>query len=141
MKSAAGVLAAASTAVAVALAGCGGGVQAADLFVVYRSGTVPGANLTLLINEEGVVHCDNGPPLPIDDSQLVLARGIQEELEGPSSKHLYLPPRPGSVLNYYVRDQEGTVRFSDNSLGKPKALRELQALVLQLAQGVCHRGV
>jgi hypothetical protein len=123
------------------LGGCGGGVQAADLFVVTRSGTVPGGDLTLLVNEEGVVHCDGGSPLHISDSQLVLARGIQEELQEQTSKHLYLPPRPGSVFSYYLRDEEGTVRFSDNSVGQPKALRELQALVLQLAQGVCQRGV
>jgi hypothetical protein len=126
---------------ATLLAGCGGGVQAADLFIVSRSGTVPGANLTLLVNEEGVVHCDGGPSLHISDSQLVLARGIQEELQEQASKHLYLPPRAGSVFSYYLRDEEGTVRFSDNSVGQPKALRELQELVLQLGQGVCRRGV
>jgi hypothetical protein len=116
-------------------------VVAADLFIVYRSGSVPGAKLTLLVNEEGVIHCDGGPARPIGDAQLVQARGIQEELKGPASAHLSLPPKPGSVLNYYVRDQDGTVRFSDNSVEKPKVLRELQALVLQLAQGVCHSGV
>jgi hypothetical protein len=129
-------------AAAALLAGCGGnGVVAADLFIVYRSGSVPGAKLTLLVNEEGVIHCDGGPARPISDSQLVLARGIQEELQGPASSHLSLPPKPGSVFSYYVRDQDGAVRFSDNSAGKPKALRELQALVLRLAQGVCRRGV
>ena len=124
---------------ATLLAGCGGGVQAADLFVVSRSGSGPGANLTLLVNEEGVIHCNGGPPLHISDSQLVQARGIQEELREPASKHLYLPPRPGSVFSYYLRDEEGTVRFSDNSVGQRKALRELQGLVLQLGQGVCAR--
>jgi hypothetical protein len=124
------------------LAGCGGsGVVAADLFIVYRSGTVPGARLTLLVNEEGVIHCDSGPARRISDSQLVTARGIQEELHGPASAHLSLPPKPGSVLSYYVRDQDGTVRFSDNSAGKPKVLRDLQALVLELARGVCHRRI
>jgi hypothetical protein len=125
---------------ATLLAGCGGGVQAADLFVVSRSGTGPGANLTLLVNEEGVIHCNGGPPLHISDSQLVLARGIQEELQEPASKHLYLPPRVGSVFSYYLRDEEGTVRFSDNSTGQPKVLQELQGFVLRLGQGVCHLG-
>lgn len=127
---------------AVLLAGCGGnGVVAADLFIVYRSGTVPGANLTLLVNEEGVIHCNGGPARRIEDPQLVQARGIQEELKGPALAHLSLPAKPGSVFSYYVRDQDGAVRFSDNSAGKPKVLRELQALVLELAQGVCGRGV
>ncbi len=126
---------------AVALfAGCGGQVTLPDLFIVYRSGTVPGARLTLLVNEGGQVHCDGGPALALSDAQLVLARGIQEELHEPASKHLDLPPKPGSVFSYYVRNEEGYARFSDNSAGKPKALRELQRFVLEVAQGVCHKG-
>ena len=38
------------------LAGCGG-VKAADLFIVHRSGSTEHASLTLLVNEEGGVHC------------------------------------------------------------------------------------
>jgi hypothetical protein len=125
----------------VLLAGCGGQVTLPDLFIVYRSGTIPGARLTLLVNEGGQVHCDGGPALSLSDAQLVLARGIQEELHEPASKHLDLPPQRGSVLSYFVRDEEGYVRFSDNSVGKPKALRELQKFVLEVAQGVCHRGI
>ncbi len=95
----------------------------------------------LVVNEGGTVRCDGGPALPISDSQLVVARGVQEELQEAASKHLLLPAKSGSVLSYYLRDQDGTVRFSDNSLAKPKALRELQKLVLEVGQGVCHRGI
>jgi hypothetical protein len=123
---------------AAVLAGCGGGITSADLFVVQRTGGVAGANLTLLFNEGGSVRCNGGRALAISDPQLVLARGIQEELKEPASAHLSLPPRSGSVLSYYVRDEDGTVRFSDNSARQPKALRELQKLVLEVAQGVCH---
>jgi hypothetical protein len=122
----------------LALGGCGGGITAPDLFIVSRTGSVPGAKLTLLVNEEGGVHCNGGPPLKLSDKQLVLARAIQEELHDPATKHLVLAPRPGSVLSYSVRDQDGTVRFSDNSAGQPSVLRQLQGLVLEVAQGVCH---
>jgi hypothetical protein len=118
--------------------GCGGGIASPDLFVVQRSGSVAGASLTLLVNDGGTVRCDGGPPLPISDSQLVLARGIQEELKEAASKHLSLPPRPGSVLGYYLRDEDGTVRFSDNSGGQSKIMRELQGFVLDVGRGVCH---
>jgi hypothetical protein len=123
--------------------GCGGGVELADLFEVQRSGSAPGARLTLVVNEGGAVHCDPSPAHPgrarqLSDPQLVLARGIQEELQSPSSKHLALPPRPGSVFSYYVRDSEGTVRFADNSAGQPPVLRHLAYFVLEVAQRVCR---
>jgi hypothetical protein len=134
--------------VALLCIGCGGGVELADLFEVQRSGSVPGAGLTLVVNEGGAVRCGQGSPRPgsvqsspvrqLSDPQLVLARGIQEELQSPSSKHLALPPRPGSVFSYYVRDSEGTVRFADNSAGQPAVLRHLAYFVLEVAQRVCH---
>lgn len=121
-----------------ALVGCGGGVRAADLFIVYRTGSVPGAKLTMLVNEEGGVRCNGGTGRSISDPQLIDARAIQEALQQPSSKKLSLAPRPGSVLHYYVRDQEGSVRFSDNSAGQPKVFHELALFVLQVSQHVCH---
>jgi hypothetical protein len=130
-------LALGALALALASTGCGG-VQAADLFIVQRSGSTPQARLTLLVNEEGVVHCNGGPPLRLSDPQIVKARDIQEELHGPASKHLSLPARPGSVLSYYVRDVDGTASFSDNSLAQPAVLRQLALFVLQSAQQLCH---
>ncbi|HMD52465.1 MAG TPA: hypothetical protein VKG62_07095 [Solirubrobacteraceae bacterium] len=124
-------------AIAAALLSGGCGVTAGDLFIVTRTGSGPHARLTLLVNEEGIAHCNGGPPLRISDPQLVQARAIQEELAGPASSGLSLPPRPGSVLSYSVRDENGTVRFSDNSAGQPHVLHELSLFVLQVAQQVC----
>jgi hypothetical protein len=123
--------------VAVVLAGCGG-IVAPDLFVVQRSGSVAGARLTMVVNEEGGVNCNGGPKQKLGDSQLVEARAIQEDLREPSSKKTSLPPRPGSVLSYYVRDENGNVRFSDDSPGQPPVFRRLALFVLQTAQHVCH---
>jgi hypothetical protein len=119
------------------VAGCGG-LKAADLFVVYRSGATPQARLTLLVNEEGSVHCNGGRALKLSDSQLVVARAIQEELHDAAVANRTLPARPGSVLSYYVRDPDGRVRFSDNSADQPPVLRTLALFVLQTAQQVCH---
>jgi hypothetical protein len=120
------------------LAGCGG-VSAPDLFVVQRSGSTPQAQLTLLVNEEGGVTC-NGRAMQqkLADPQIVKAREIQEDLLKPSASHLSLPPRAGSVLHYYVRDESGTVRFSDNSAGQPAVLQKLQLFVLQTSQEICQ---
>jgi hypothetical protein len=138
-----GMLAVVMLATVTLAAGCGGGIAAPDLFVVQRTGSAPGARLTLLVNEEGGVHCYKepahpGPTLKLSDPLLVRARAIQEELHEQASSHLSLPPGAGSVLSYYLRDENGTVRFSDNSPGQPKVFRELALLVLQVAQQVCH---
>ena len=119
------------------LAGCGGQVEAADLFIVTRSAGSRHAQLTLLVNEEGVVHCDGRKAGNLTDKQLVKARGITEDLEKPASEHLSLPARAGSVFSYRLRDANGTVSFADNSTGQPKALRELALLVLEASQQVC----
>jgi hypothetical protein len=128
-------------ALAAAVAGCGG-ITAPDLFIVQRSGSGPHARLTLLVNEEGGVACNgvskrDGRKLKLGDAALVEARAIQEDLKDPASEHLSLPARPGSVLGYFVRDENGYVRFADNSAGQPKVLRQLALFVLQAAQRVC----
>ncbi|MFI5004313.1 MAG: hypothetical protein ACHQE6_04795 [Solirubrobacterales bacterium] len=124
-------------------AGCGENVELADLFVVQRSASAPGERLTMLVNEGGAVRCGKGPAhlgptRQLSDPQLVLARGLTEELQGPSAKHLSLPPRPGSVFRYRVRDAEGWVSFADNSADQPSVLRHLAYFVLEVAQKVCR---
>ena len=120
----------------VLVAGCSG-VTAPDLFLVYRSGSTPQSKLTLLVNEEGGVTCNGRAGQKLGDAQIVKAREIQEELQKPSSSHLSLPPRAGSVQSYYVRDEGGSVRFADNSAAQPAVFRKLQLFVLQTAQQAC----
>jgi hypothetical protein len=119
------------------LAGCGG-IIAPDLFIVSRAGPGPGRHLTLLVNEEGAVHCNGVSAPKLSDSELVQARAIQEDLHDPASKHLSLAAARGSVTSYYVRDEAGTVSFADNSPGQPDVLRRLALFVLRTAQQVCH---
>jgi hypothetical protein len=133
-----GALALSGALVGMFLAGCGGGVTAPDLFIVYRTGSTPQARLTLLVNEEGGVTCNGrAAAQKLSDPQIVKAREIQEDLAKPSSSHLSLPPRPGSVLRYFVRDEGGYVRFSDNSAGQPDVFRKMQLFVLQASQEIC----
>ena len=130
-----------ATIAAGVLGGCGG-IKAPDLFIVQRSGSGPSANLTLLVNEEGGVHCNgvarrDGRTLKLSDPQLVQARAIQEDLQEPAAKHTALAAGPKAVLRYYLRDENGTVRFADDSAGQPKVFRQLALFVLQTAQTVC----
>lgn len=133
----AGVVALAlASAVLTAAAGCGG-VLSPDLFVLYRAGATPGAKLTLLVTEEGVARCNGGPPRHLSDPQIIEARVIQEDLKAPASRRESFPAASGSVLSYYVRDQDGSVSFADNSPGQPAVTRKLADFALQVAQTVC----
>jgi hypothetical protein len=130
------MLGACAAVAALALAGCGG-IRAADLFLVQRSGSVPGAQLTLLVNDEGGVRCNGGAQRKLSDAQLIEARAIQEDLRDPAGKHLSLPPGARSVLSYRVRDENGSVSFSDNSSRQPPVFHRLALFVLQAAQRAC----
>jgi hypothetical protein len=129
-------LAGCTAVAALALAGCGG-IKASDLFLVQRGGSVPGAQLTLLVNDEGGVRCNGGPQRKLGDAQLIEARTIQEDLRDPAAKHLSLPPGPRSVLSYRVRDENGSVSFSEDSSRQPPVFHRLALFVLQTAQRVC----
>jgi hypothetical protein len=125
-------------AAAAVVSACSG-VSAPDLFIVYRTGSTPQARLTLLVDEEGGVTCNGRlAAQKLSDPQIIKAREIQEDLAKPAASHLSLAPRPGSVFAYYVRDENGSVRFSDNSARQPAVLQKLQLFVLQSAQDVCH---
>lgn len=123
---------------ALALVGCGPQITPPDLFLVQRTGSVTGARLIMVVDDEGYVRCNGGPRHFIGDEQLLAARGIQEDLHDPASENQSLAPRPGSVFSYLVRDENGTVRFSDNSSGQPKVFHELTLFVLRTAQRACH---
>ena len=131
-------LAAVGPLVLAALLVACGGIRAPDLFIVQRSGNAAGARLTLLVNEEGGVHCNGGRTLKLSAPQLIEARAIQEDLRGPTSRHTSLPPGSQPVLSYYVRDESGSAQFSDDSPGQAPVFRRLAAFVLQTAQTVCH---
>ncbi len=135
-----GVLVLTAVLAAAMMSGCGG-VLSPDLFIVYRSGNVPGAKLTVLVTEEGAVQCNPNPAQPriyhLSDPQIIEARNIQEDLKDPASRNESFPAVKGSVLSYYVRDQDGSVHFADNSTSQPAVTRKLAGFVLSVAQGLC----
>ncbi len=127
---------------AIVLAGCGS--PSPDLFVVERTGAVPGARLTLIIDDGGFVRCNGGDRQQISSDQLIDAREIARALNGASEeepglvdKQLNLPPKSGSILRYNVRSEGGTVAFADNSAGQPQDFFRIAALTRVLAKGEC----
>jgi hypothetical protein len=122
---------------AAALCGCG--TTSADLFVVDRSGQVPGAKLNLVVSDGGTVRCDGRAPVDISSDQLLDARNLQRDLQTPAERRLRLAPAPGSVLRYHVTTPDGTVAFADDSRGKPAVLNRLVLFVQQIERGRCRR--
>ena len=98
---------------AVLLAGCG--TPSADLFVVNRSGSIPGAKLTLHVSDGGYVTCNGGAQKDISSAQLIAARAMLHELkadnekggddgeDGPIDVDLKLPPRRRALVRELLK--------------------------------------
>jgi len=136
------VLAAAALSTAAAIImGCG--APSADLFVVTRSGSIPGARLTMLVGDGGTVRCNGGPEHELTSQQLIDARKITFELNGddqdpgPATRNVRLPAGPVTILRYVVRSEQGTVAFSDTSPRQPPAFYKVAKLTRDLAKGPC----
>jgi hypothetical protein len=143
---AAGVFA---SVVLAALGACG--TPSPDLFVVQRTGSIPGARLTMRVQDGGEVTCNGKGGRMMTSEQLIAAREIVRELgggaidrqndvtsnNGPLDRRLNLPPGPGAILRYALRAEEGSVAFSDTSKGQPAVFAKVAQLVRGLAKGVC----
>lgn len=121
--------------VGAVFAGCG--QRSPDLFVVERTGSIPGARLTLRVSDDGSVRCNRGERRRLADPQLLAARQLARELEPLAARGLSLPPARGSVLSYRVRLAAGVVSFSDSSRGLRPAMGRVQAFTRSVASSAC----
>ena len=123
---------------ALALVAVGCGQPSADLFTITRGGSIPGAKLRLRVTDDGHVSCNGGKLREITSSQLIDARVVTRELSKPAKKHLSLPAKPGSTLDYAVTIDRDTVRFADNAAGQSAEMYKAALLVRELAKGPCQ---
>jgi hypothetical protein len=128
-------LGAAAIACTSVLASCGG--EAHDLFLVQRSGTIPGARLALRVTDDGRASCNRGPLLDITSAQLIDAREVARDLEPLALRRMSLGPQAGSVLRYRVVLPDGNVRFADSSRGQPFAFFRIAKLTRDVARSAC----
>lgn len=130
-----------TVAAGLGLVACGG--PSADLYVVERTGSTPGARLSMVVGDGGSVSCNRGPQEPITSAQLIEAREIADELNGeedapgPAPRGVRLKPAAGSIMRYRVRTEKGSVAFSDTSKGQPEAFFRLARLTRRLAKDAC----
>jgi hypothetical protein len=120
---------------AFALAGCGAAYP--DVFLLTRSGSLPGARLTLLVNDGGTVRCNGGAARQLPARQLLDARRIAEDLSDDAQQDLTLPPPRGSLLRFRIRTEDGTVTFSDIDAARRPELGPVVEFARTVAQGVC----
>ena len=116
------------------LAGCG--TAAGDLMVVERSGSIPGAGLSMRVIDDGQVEC-NGERHDLGSEQLIEAREVARELAEPAGAGVSLPPGEPSILRFRIRTADGVVGFSDTSADQPEVFYRAAQLVRDIAQDAC----
>jgi hypothetical protein len=120
---------------AVALAGCGAAYP--DLFELRRTGSLPGARLTLLVNDGGTVRCNGGEARQLPARLLLDARRFARDLMEEAHDDLTLPAPRSSLLRYRLRTQDGTVTFSDVDAARRPELAPVIVFARAVAQDVC----
>ena len=121
---------------ALTIGACGS--EARDLFLVTRSGDVPGARLTLPVTDDGRASCNGKPLVDVTSAQLITARESERDLAKPAKAQLRLAPGPQPVFSYRVRTQDGGVAWSDDSPRQPAVLFKLAQLTRGVAKGPCR---
>ena len=120
--------------VALGCVACGG--PAADLYAVVRSGSIPGADLTLVPSGDGTVRC-NGHRHTLPDPLLLRAENLADALAAPATKGLRLRSGARPIYTYVVSTPSGTFSYSDDSPHQGSTLYTLQAWVRTVARTVC----
>lgn len=105
--------------------------------MVTRSGSIPGAELRLRVDDGGGAHCNRAKPAEITSAQLLQARELARQLGGDAERRLRLAPGRGSVLRYSVRLEQGTVSFYDDSRGLRPEMARVALLTRQIAKQAC----
>ena len=130
----AGASLAASLAIAaIAIGACGG--PAADLFEVIRSGSVPGADITLVPSGDGSVLCGHRRR-QLPDKLLLTADNF--DLSYHAKRHQALPSGRNPVYTYVVRTPDGTFSYSDDSPHLGPQLHALAAWTFTVAKKICR---
>jgi hypothetical protein len=129
-------VAGAAGVVSVVLAACATGDQAADLFAVTRSGSVPDAYVLVIPRSDGTVSCDGKRHL-LPGKLLIAAEDLQPLLEAPAAHAVTLPSGPRPVMTYSVLTPGGHFSYSDDSPHQPAAFQTLSYFTTQVARQVC----
>jgi len=121
---------------AMLLASCGTQTSA-DLYLVKRTGKIPGANLTLLVTDNGSVRCNGGPPRPLPNDMLLQSRELTKQLAEDQAKPIPLIGVPNSIYDFTVTFGAGKVGWQDGNPYVPESFKQLAYLTRRIAKQVC----
>ena len=121
--------------IAALIAGCGLNIQAADLFLLTRTGQ--GQQLTLLVSDGGTIRCDGGRARSLPAPLLLRARDLANSLDGDAKRSLRLVSGPDAVFRYVIRLQDGTISFPDTAARTRPELAQTELFAVQATQQVC----
>ena len=120
--------------IALALGACG--TPSPDLFVVHRTGTVPGAKLDLLVSDQ-TATCNKDKPRELSSPQIITARDILKDLLDFQRAGAAVPPAPpAQIFRFSLRDEEGTLRWGDTTQ-RPSILPRITQFTRDLAKELC----
>jgi hypothetical protein len=112
------------------------GTPSPDLFVVNRSGTVPGAKLTLLVSDQSA-RCNGAPAKPLTSAQILEARDLLRELlELQTSKQAIPKSSPAQIFSYVVETEDGKLRYPDTQQ-RPEILPRVTRFARRVAIDTC----
>jgi len=131
------LLVASLVAAALLTAGCGGTQRTADLFVIKRTGSIAGANLTLLVSDDGTATCNGGPRKQIGGDLLVEARGLSDDFAADVGKPVAGDPPTNSIYRFTVQTGAGSANWVDGSLGLPESFLKISQFTRKVAKGAC----
>lgn len=127
-------IAGAVVVLAGALAACG--TESPDLFVVTRSGSVPGARLKLLVSDQSI-RCNDGAAHELTSKQILEVREINEKLLELQDDDPAVPRTRAQIFRFSVRTEKGTLAFGDTTL-HPTVLSRVALFTRRIAQDVCR---
>jgi hypothetical protein len=116
------------------LAACG--TPSPDLFVMKRSGTVPGAKLEMLVSDQ-TTRCNGGPVKQLTSAQILEARDILRDLLEVQAGGVTVPKAPpAQIFSFAVTTEKGTLRYPDTAQ-RPSILPRLTLFVRRVAIDTC----
>jgi len=130
------VVAAAATA-ALALAGCGGAYS--DLLAVERTGSLPDARVSYVVNDGGTIRCDGGDEQQLPSKLLLESRDVVRALREQFEARTDYPRSPRALLRFRAETADGEMTFSDIDGARDPDLGRLVLLVRRTAQQMCGR--
>jgi hypothetical protein len=125
---------AAALVLVLALGACG--TPSPDLFVVHRTGTVPGAKLDLLVSDQ-TATCNKDAPRELSSAEIITARDILKDLLEFQRADATVPPAPpAQIFRFSLRSEAGTTRWGDTTQ-RPSVLPRITQFTRDLAKGLC----